>query len=206
MASEISMNEQTLSSPKPVKLVRTKKSYNLKKMVDKTHQVSTSSESPKVREIVEKINKSEEERVSLKLQEISTRAVRKMSGKPSASTDEIKTNELLRNRWIEEAHLASKALRKDPLSVKEQFLIGCQYYEGTESVKLSYFQAFFWISLSAESGYPPALYQLGYFYAHGIGTAKNYEEAEKWLNLAILKKNTSAIKLLSEIRKQNGKA
>jgi TPR repeat protein len=58
-------------------------------------------------------------------------------------------------------------------------------------------EGFDWTRKAAEQGYHRAQSQLGYFYAHGLGTAKNDEEAVKWYRRAVNEENAEACAYLA---------
>jgi TPR repeat protein len=58
-------------------------------------------------------------------------------------------------------------------------------------------EGFAWMRKAAEQGYHRAQCELGYFYAHGLGTAKSDEEAVKWYRRAVNEENPEACAYLA---------
>lgn len=75
---------------------------------------------------------------------------------------------------------------------KEQFEIGEDYYYNDEN----YTEALKWYRKSAEQGYAPAQYELGYMYYEGKSIKQDYTEAFKWFRKSADQGNAKAQKTL----------
>lgn len=65
-----------------------------------------------------------------------------------------------------------------------RYALAMLYLEGDAQVTANPQEAFKWMQLSAQQGYPKAEYQLGMFYRDGKGTLQDFSSAFQWLTKA----------------------
>src|SRR5262249_27194637 len=78
----------------------------------------------------------------------------------------------------------------DAGSCVDQCILGLCYLYGTE-VEVNYHEALRWLKVAAEQGASPAVLNLGYMYAKGLGTARNVPEAIRHFEAVALPADSS---------------
>lgn len=104
-----------------------------------------------------------------------------------ASADDLATFKAAINASNSGSNVTAVRLFK-PLAEKglaaAQYLLGLEYYHGSEGVPKNYKESMKWFRLAAEQGDADAQNTLGGMYERGNGVQKDFKEAAKWYRLA----------------------
>lgn len=89
--------------------------------------------------------------------------------------------ELTKKNYIKAISLCEHAAQSG--NAHSAFLLGMIYYNGQGLPKNEKVSAE-WLSQSAQSHYPPALYKLAFFYQHGLGVNRDIHKAQLYFDQA----------------------
>ncbi len=115
--------------------------------------------------------------------------------------DEYKANKLLINAYPRILDLINNPKTSFAERLYAKFVTGAYYYFGLGNIKKDYNKAFKVIKECADNGHIAAIYDLGAnFYYNGIGTIKDLNKANYYLNIAKEANLPRAIKKYKEYK------